>query len=73
MKSSIHDLFICKYDGCNKYFKEPIILECGRSVCKEHLEDILRGKKHASANIMNAKCVVKDMIFRIMALYSTLI
>jgi WD40 repeat protein len=55
MKSSIHDLFICKYDGCNKYFKEPIILECGRSVCKEHLEDILKGKKHASAEYYECK------------------
>ena len=55
MKSSVQDLFICKYDGCNKYYNDPIILECGRSVCKDHLEDILKGKKHASVEYYECK------------------
>jgi WD40 repeat protein len=59
MKSSIQDLFICKYEGCNKYYKEPIILECGRSICKEHLEDVLKGKKHASAEYYECKMCAK--------------
>ena len=55
MKSSVQDLFICKYEGCNKYYNDPIILECGRSVCKDHLEDILKGKKHASVEYYECK------------------
>ncbi len=45
---SIHDLFICKYNNCNRYFVEPVMLECGRSVCKEHAEEMLKESQELS-------------------------
>ena len=42
--------FICKYDNCNKYFKEPVILTCGFSICREHIDDLVKN------NIQNFKC-----------------
>jgi hypothetical protein len=33
-------LLICDFAGCNKYFKEPITLPYGDTVCKEHLNPL---------------------------------
>ena len=41
MNAKIKELLVCKYNNCNKYFEEPIILSCGTSVCKAHVDDIL--------------------------------
>ena len=39
--------FICKYENCNKFFKEPIILPCGYSICQHHINDLMNeNKKH---------------------------
>ena len=37
--------FICQHENCNKYFKEPVILPCGLSICKEHIDDLVKSKK----------------------------
>jgi WD40 repeat protein len=41
MIDKIKELLVCKYNNCNKYFEDPIILNCGISVCKAHVDDIL--------------------------------
>ena len=50
MNAKIKELLVCKYNNCNKYFEEPIILSCGTSVCKSHVDDILDVK-----NVKNGK------------------
>jgi WD40 repeat protein len=50
MNAKIKELLVCKYNNCNKFFEEPIILSCGTSVCKSHLDDILQDK-----NVENGK------------------
>ena len=42
---------ICKYPGCSKYFVNPVILNCGQTVCHEHIDDMLTN------NVLN-KCYI---------------
>jgi hypothetical protein len=32
--------YICDFSGCKKYFKEPINLPCGHTVCKRHVNKL---------------------------------
>ena len=36
--------FICRFYGCDKYLKEPVILPCGFSICKQHIHDLVSNK-----------------------------
>ena len=40
MSENISSAFICDFVGCKKYFKEPITLPCGDTVCKEHVNHL---------------------------------
>lgn len=40
-KNSIQELMTCKYDGCNKIFKDPVELECKITICMEHIDENL--------------------------------
>ena len=31
--------FVCKYDGCNLIYENPVTLLCGHSLCQKHLEN----------------------------------
>jgi hypothetical protein len=47
---SIQELMTCKYEGCNKIFKNPIELECNNTICKEHIEKILNESETKNMN-----------------------
>jgi hypothetical protein len=42
------EAFICKYEGCNKFFEDPVIINCGETVCRVHIDDLL-----SKENIIN--------------------
>ena len=48
-------LFICRYINCMKYLKEPVILPCGFSICKEHINDLI------NSQVENFKCNYCDI------------
>ncbi len=31
-------IFVCKYDGCNLIYENPVTLPCGSSLCQQHLD-----------------------------------
>ena len=51
--------FICKYNNCKKYLKEPIILPCGRSICREHVDNLSKNKSESFL-----KCNLCDQIHK---------
>lgn len=51
--------FICKYNNCKKYLKEPIILPCGRSICREHVDNLSKNKSEPFL-----KCNLCDQIHK---------
>ena len=30
---------VCKYEGCNLIYQNPVDLPCGRSLCRQHLDN----------------------------------
>ena len=42
MNDKFRDLLVCKYENCNKYFEEPVVLNCGKLICKVHIDDLLQ-------------------------------
>ena len=60
---------ICKHYDCNKYFKEPIILPCGSSMCKEHLENLQinenkKKRKNLKSNFKCSSCKKNHDLFK---------
>ena len=54
MSKNSSSSFICKYENCNKYFKEPIMLPCGRSICQEHVTNLInKAKANENSNTIN--------------------
>ncbi len=45
MSKNNSSAFICDFDGCNKYFKEPITLPCGDMICKKHMNPLEKSFK----------------------------
>jgi WD40 repeat protein len=54
MNDKFRDLIVCKYENCNKYYEEPVILNCGKLICKAHVIDLLQAN-----NIENEKFYCK--------------
>ena len=39
--SDLKEAFVCKYGGCNKFFEDPVTINCGETVCRVHIDDKL--------------------------------
>jgi WD40 repeat protein len=67
MNEKVKNLLICKYENCNKYFKDPVMLSCGKSVCKIHIEDLLRNdnieKKTFKCKMCKGQHLVEEEAF----------
>jgi WD40 repeat protein len=48
MDDHVKEAFVCKYEGCNKFFEDPVIIDCGVTVCRVHVDDLL-----SKENIIN--------------------
>jgi hypothetical protein len=62
MSKNNRSAFICDVVGCNKYFKEPIALPCGDTICKEHLNNLDTTYK---CPICDEEFIIPDEGFRI--------
>ena len=40
------DILTCKYHNCNKYYVNPVILPCGKNICKIHTDEIINENKN---------------------------
>ena len=54
MNKLIKELLVCKYENCDKYFEDPVVLCCGKTICKSHLMNLLD-----ETNIKDGKYVCK--------------
>jgi hypothetical protein len=70
MSKNGRSAFICDFVGCNKYFKEPIALPCGDTICKEHVNSLNTTIK---CPICDEEFVVPEEGFRINIKMSSLI
>ena len=50
------DNLICKF--CNKYYELPVLITCGKTCCREHLQDLLdKSPLKSEAEVRNFFCV----------------
>jgi hypothetical protein len=47
------EILICKYENCNNYYIDPVILPCGKNICKSHIESLITD---SSGQINQLKC-----------------
>jgi hypothetical protein len=54
MNEILKELLVCKYENCNKYFEDPIVLCCGQTICRSHINNLLD-----ESNIKDGKYICK--------------
>lgn len=40
--NKITEFLTCKYNNCNKYYENPIKLPCENTICKEHIDKLMK-------------------------------
>lgn len=55
----LEESITCKYKSCEDYLEEPVVLPCGHSICKHHVEEVVE------KNEKQMKCDICDESFDI--------
>ena len=40
------EALVCNYEDCNLIYENPVTLPCGKSICKQHLEQYENDEKY---------------------------
>lgn len=48
----MNDLLVCKFNNCNKFYLNPVVLSCSKNACKYHIDQLLDdGKQIFNCNL----------------------
>ena len=62
MNDKLRNFLVCKYENCNKYFQNPVMLSCGKSICKIHIDDLLSNDNLENKNFNCKMCKGQHLV-----------